>query len=156
MTRLTANFTLEELTHSDTAARLGVNNVPPEGSVERARLSLLALFLEKARRICGNRPMNIHDAYRSPRVNAAVDGVANSAHMQAFAADFDVAGITPFEAAQLLAAAGERGELEYDQLIYEQTWVHLSRRQDSEDNPPRKMLLTRIAGGGYVSGIVGP
>ena len=158
--QLTANFSLAELCRSDTAARLGIDNVPPAGSIIRARLGTLAVFLEKVRRLCGNRPMNIHDAYRCPELNAAVGGVPNSAHEEGFAADFDVAGLTPYETAVLLNTAGKRGELVFDQLILEQlpvpTWVHLGRRLHDENATPRMERLTKTASGLYVAGILAP
>ncbi|MDB5069642.1 MAG: hypothetical protein JWM87_753 [Candidatus Eremiobacteraeota bacterium] len=160
MTKLSPNFSLEELTHSDTAAVHGIDNAPPAGSVEHLRLATLAVYLEKVRRILGGRAIRIHDAYRCPRVNALVGGVPHSAHTEGFAADFDVAGQTPYETAMLLDAAAHRGELVFDQLILEQlpapTWVHIGRRLHSEDNPPRLQRLTKAAGGAYLDGIVKP
>lgn len=160
MTQLSPHFTLEELTHSDTADAHGINNAPPPGSPERDRLATLALFLEKVRHVCGDLPMNIHDAYRCPQVNALVGGVANSAHPEGFAADFDVQGLTPYQVAVLIDQAGTNGQLEFDQLILEQlpnpSWVHIARRFHAETDPPRMERLTKAADGSYVSGIVRP
>jgi zinc D-Ala-D-Ala carboxypeptidase len=160
MTQLSLNFTLEELTHSDTADELHIDNAPPPGSPERARLATLAEYLEKVRHICGDRAMNIHDAYRCPRVNTAVGGVANSAHPEGFAADFDVAGLTPYQTAALIDQAAQRGEIVFDQLILEQlpnpSWVHIGRRLHAESNPPRMQRLTKAADGSYVAGLVRP
>ncbi len=50
---LTAHVTLEELVHSDTAVRLGINNTPPMEVVERLRTT--AHGLEWARDILNAR-----------------------------------------------------------------------------------------------------
>lgn len=153
MTQLTTHFSLEELTHTDT----GLDNTPSPQM--RGRLSLLAVFLEKNRaRALNNTPISIDDAYRSPAVNAAVGGVTNSAHMEAYAADLtDEAFGPPLAVAQAIAQAGVRGEIVYDQLIYEQhedgpagDWVHLSR-----DPQARMEQLTRLPDGSYIFGLHG-
>ncbi len=155
--QLSKNFTLEELTHSDTAKQRGINNAPPANSPIMARLKLLASFMEKVRTICGNHPVNVHDAYRSPELNTALHGVSNSAHPEGFAVDFDVAGQTPFQTARIIDQAGKKGILVFDQLILEQlpdpSWVHIGRRLHSEDNTPRMERLTKEADGSYSEGI---
>jgi zinc D-Ala-D-Ala carboxypeptidase len=160
MTKLSEHFSLEELTHSDTANAMGINNMPPVGSPIRERLKTLALFLEKVRHVCGDRPMTINDAYRNPQVNAAVGGVPNSAHPEGFAADFTVEGLTPYQTAVMLDKAATTGRIEFDQLILEQmpnpTWVHIGRRLHSEDNKPRMQRLTKLADGSYTTGIIKP
>jgi zinc D-Ala-D-Ala carboxypeptidase len=152
--QLSKNFSLAEFTTTST----GLPNDPSPAMLPRFKP--LAAFMEKVRHLCGDRSISVHSAYRSPAVNAAVGGVPNSAHAQAFACDFSVAGLTPYAVAEILDAAGKRGELVFDQLILEQlpypTWVHISRRQDSESAPPRMQRLTKLASGAYVDGIVRP
>ena len=61
MTRLTPNFTLEELTHSDTALRLGIDNTPPPDIIPN--LIVLATGLEAIRAVLGV-PVNVTSGYR--------------------------------------------------------------------------------------------
>jgi zinc D-Ala-D-Ala carboxypeptidase len=83
MEMLSAHFSLEEFTASQTASRLGLANTPD--STELANLRRLAAALENVRTLLGGKPILISSAFRSEAVNKAVGGVANSAH--ALAAD---------------------------------------------------------------------
>lgn len=120
--RLTENFTLDELTVSETAERMGIDNEPPEDIVDNLRA--LASALQQVRDVLGNRPIVVTSGYRSPVVNRLVGGSRNSAHVQGWAADFICPAYgRPLEVCRAIAAAG----LPYDQLIHEfGRWVHLS------------------------------
>lgn len=120
--RLTENFTLDELTVSETAERMGIDNEPPEDIVDNLRA--LASALQQVRDVLGNRPIVVTSGYRSPVLNRVVGGSRNSAHVQGWAADFTCPGYgRPLEICRAIAAAG----LPYDQLIHEfGRWVHLS------------------------------
>ena len=83
---LTKNFTLEELTKSDTAARLKIDNTPPAAMV--ANLLYTANVLELVRAWLGNSAMRITSGYRGPAINRAVGGADNSDHAKGLAVDF--------------------------------------------------------------------
>jgi zinc D-Ala-D-Ala carboxypeptidase len=138
MTNLTPNFTLEEFTDSQTAARKGIHNVPAMGSPERANLTRTAEVMEKVRTILGDKPILISSGYRSPQVNTAVGGSKNSAHVYGLAVDFSCPGFgTPKAICHKLHP--HMKELGIDQLIHEyDTWVHLGLTQAD----PRHMALT--------------
>lgn len=120
MNRLTEHFTLEELTHSEIAVRKGLDNTPNADQIQN--LNSLAGALERVRDIVGG-PLHIHSAFRSLKVNAAVGGSKNSAHLDGLAADFTCPAFgTPKEICIEIAASG----LAFDQLIHEGSWVHLS------------------------------
>jgi len=116
---LTTHFTLEELTASTTAQRLGIDNTPDLETV--ARLTQLAMGLERIRSLLGA-PMHIDSGYRCPALNQAVKGAKDSAHMQGCAADFTSPFGTPLEIVKAVQAAG----IPLDQCIQEGTWVHVS------------------------------
>lgn len=119
-TQLTPHFTLEELTASPTAARLGIDNTPT--GVTLANLTSLAKNLEFVRALM-TFPMHIDSAYRCEALNKAVGGVPASAHVLGHAADFVCPQFgTPHEIVQAIDKAG----IAFDQLIFEQTWVHVS------------------------------
>lgn len=140
-TRLSPNFTLEELTISQTASRLGLDNTPPPEVLEH--LKATALRLEAVRDFL-KRPILISSGYRSQKVNAAVGGVANSAHCQGWAVDFIAPGFgDPFHVCQAIAAS----KIEFDQCIQEGTWTHLSFAPSM-----RRQCLTKTSDG-YSSGI---
>ena len=145
MGQLTEHFSLEELTVTSEP----FDNTPSPEMVER--LDTLAIFGEKVRIELDSKPMIINSAYRSPAVNEAVGGVPTSAHAEAYAMDFTCPEFgTPYEVALRLAEAGSAGRIVFDQLIYEDTWVHISR-----DPQARGQRLTKTDTG-YIEGIVGP
>jgi zinc D-Ala-D-Ala carboxypeptidase len=118
---LSAHFTLEEFTRSETALRKGLDNTPDAETV--ANLIELANGMEKVRRLL-DRPIHINSAYRGPKVNSSVGGSKNSAHMKGYAADFVCPGFgTPLEICKAIQGSG----IEFDQLIHEfGSWTHIS------------------------------
>jgi len=67
---LSANFSLKELTKSDTATRLGLDNTPGEAEIESLRL-LCEKVLQPVRDHFG-KSVTVNSGYRSPESNAAV------------------------------------------------------------------------------------
>jgi len=131
---LSPHFTLEELTVSETAARRGLDNTPPDDALFNLRR--LALFLEDVRTAIG-KPIRINSAYRSPEVNGSVGGKTTSQHCLGCAADIRVPGMTPNEVVKKL----KDSKLQYDQLIREfDSWTHISI-PNTKDAKPRKMVL---------------
>jgi hypothetical protein len=140
---LSNNFTLEQLTFSETAVRRGLDNSPTPEQEENLRE--LAQSLERVQSLLGF-PLHISSAFRSPKVNAAVGGSATSAHMEGYAADFTCASFgNPLEVCKAIAES----DIEYDQIIHEyKSWCHLSI-----DPRMRKMLLTKNTGEPYEAGL---
>lgn len=146
MIELSPHFTLEELTHSDVAVRKGLDNTPPPPIV--ARLINTAQRMEGVRVALRGLAIKVLSGYRSPAVNKAVGGSAVSAHCDGDAVDFICPSFgDPKACALALIAAG----IEYDQLIYEGTWVHTSFAEKK-----RGQVLTAHFNGGpatYTQGI---
>ena len=88
MTQLTKNFSLAELTKSQTASRRGLDNTPTP-QVEKNLKNLAETILQPLREKLG-KPIVINSGYRSPAVNAAVGGSATSAHRFGHAVDLVV------------------------------------------------------------------
>lgn len=132
MTKLSEHFTLEELTFSATAQRKQIDNKPPADVLEN--MKRLAAGLEEVRAALGNKPMRINSGYRSPKLNRAVGGARLSAHMAGYAADFVCPEFgSPLKIVKALAATG----IQFDKLIQEGTWVHISFAPEA-----RRQLLT--------------
>ena len=132
MTKLSEHFTLEELTFSATAQRKQIDNKPPAEVLEN--MKRLAAGLEEVRAELGNKPMRINSGYRSPKLNRAVGGARLSAHMAGYAADFVCPEFgSPLKIVKALAATG----IQFDKLIQEGTWVHISFAPEA-----RRQLLT--------------
>lgn len=139
MTQLSPHFSLAELTVTSHA---NLGNVPAGPIV--TNLTHTAAGLETVRTLLGH-PLTVNSGYRSPLVNAAVGGARNSAHLTGHAADFTCADFgSPF----VVASAIEKSGIRYDQLIYEQTWVHISF------DPAMRMQKLTYQGGKYRNGIV--
>ena len=117
--KVSEHFTLDELTASDAADRRGLDNSPPPDVV--ANLCRLAQTLEKVRAAIG-KPVIVNSAYRSPAVNDAIGGSDRSQHMRGLAADIKVHGMTAYQVCMAIMMAG----IEYDQLIREYGWTHIS------------------------------
>ena len=77
-TRISKNFTLDELLASDTAKKCGIINAP--GMTEVCNLCALVHNVLQPLRDAMNEPIKIGSGYRCTRLNQAVGGVANSAH----------------------------------------------------------------------------
>ncbi len=132
---ITTHFTLSELTMSQTAVRLGLDNMP--GVEALANLKFLAATLELVRYEF-SAPVIVSSGYRSPAVNAAVGGSKTSAHMEGRAADFTIpAWGSPLDVCKKISAS----HLVFDQLIHEfGAWVHLGVARKGVS--PRMELLT--------------
>lgn len=142
---LSPHFTLAELVESQTATRKNIDNTPAPPVI--ANLTRIAALLEQVRALVGA-PLTVSSGYRSPALNRAIGGAANSAHMLGLAADISTAKLAPRALAQLIQKSG----IVFDQLIYEGTWVHIGLSTGA----PRKQVLTaRFGAGGttYVTGI---
>ena len=139
------HFTMAELTVSDTAARLKIDNsVPPElyGNIKK-----LANRMEMVRAILG-KPIHVNSAFRCKKLNDAIPGSSKvSAHMSALAMDFVCPAFgSPLD---ICRALKDHKELCFDQLIFEHSWVHIGFKAD--DREARGQLLTANNPGAGVS-----
>ena len=143
MTELTPHFSLEELTRSEAAARLGIDNSPP--------VELLAVLADTAQRMEDVRtllgaPITVHSGYRNAAVNHLVGGVPTSAHLTGHAVDF----VCPSWENDDIATRISCSSIQFDQLILEYGWVHISF-----DPQMRHQVMTKkSASAPYVEGIV--
>lgn len=120
-TKLSPNFTLEELTHSETAVRRGIKN--EADAVIINNLTIVAANMESVRKLLNNSPITISSGYRSPAVNSAIGGSKTSAHMNGWAVDF----ICPrFGTPKDIVDKLKDSAIKFDQVIEEGTWVHIS------------------------------
>ena len=123
---LTRNFSLLELTKSDTAIRKGIDNNPNADQVEKLKL-LCENILQPVRDHFGR--VKVTSGFRSPELCTAIGSSVNSQHARAEAADFECPGVDNAELADWI-----HRELPYDQLILEfytpgepnSGWIHCS------------------------------
>jgi len=142
---LSANFTLKELTKSDTATRLGIDNTPDDATIENLKL-LCEMVLQPVREHFG-KLVTVNSGYRSPESNAAVGGSKTSDHCKGQAADIEIDGLPNPELAQWIM-----DNLDYTQLILEfytqgqpnSGWVHVS--YDPNNLKKQELTAVKVAG----------
>ena len=133
--RLTKNFTLHELTKSDTALRLGIDNTPTKEGI--IKLRLLAANLLQPIRDCLSAPIRITSGYRSPALSQAIGSSANSQHCRYEAVDCQFVKRGKMDNLKIYQTIVDL-DLDFDQAILEfgdsteyndpmcPAWVHLS------------------------------
>ena len=136
------HFTIEELTSSDRARELGIDNTPDKDSIERLT-TLIIEVLDPARELLG-KPIVVTSGYRCSVLNTAVGGQPNSQHTKGEAADLQC-----YNNKYLFDIIREN--LSFDQLILEtkdifdrngnktgvREWVHISYKKGKN----RKQVL---------------
>lgn len=140
--RLSPNFTLRELVKSQTAVRLGIENLPNDAQLAALR-HLCRWILQPVRERFG--ATNVSSGLRVLALNRAVGSGDNSQHTRGEAADFECVAADNLEVAQWI-----RDNLEFDQLILEfytpgdprSGWVHCSVK-DSDDNRGEVLTASR-------------
>jgi zinc D-Ala-D-Ala carboxypeptidase len=143
--QLTPHFYLDEFTKSETAARLGIKNEPDTKAV--GRLSDLCLNVLEPLRKHYNSAVIISSGFRSNELNAAVHGRGGSQHGKGEAADIIISGADLREAFIYI-----RDNMDYDQVIYERTWIHVSYKREGNR---KQALIARFECGtvtGYKAG----
>jgi hypothetical protein len=124
---LTKNFSLIELTSSETAVRKGIDNTPSQEVVNNLK-NLCENVMQPLRDWYG-KPINITSGYRSPKLNKAIGGSTTSDHCLGCAIDFTL----PKEDYQKVFEY-IKANLPYSQIIWEfgneqaPQWIHVSYR----------------------------
>ena len=108
---LTRNFSLLELTKSDTAIRRGIDNEPNADQIDKLK-ALCENILQPVRDHFGR--VKVTSGFRSVELCTAIGSSANSQHAKAEACDFECPGVDNAELADWI-----HRELTYDQLILE-------------------------------------
>ena len=125
--KLSNNFTLEELTKSQEAIRLGIPNEPNEDHI--FNLQLLCQYILQPVRDNFNLPMTVSSGYRSAELCERIGSSSKSQHTRGEAADFEVFGLSNKDVSDWIVK-----NLDYDQCILEfwtpdepnSGWIHCS------------------------------
>ena len=125
--KLTENFSLNELTKSQTAERKGIDNTPSAEHQENLK-SLCEMILQPIRDHF-DCVVSVSSGYRSEELCLAIGSKTTSQHAKGEAADFEIYGVSNKELADWI-----NENLYYDQLILEywkesdpnSGWVHCS------------------------------
>ena len=143
--KLSANFTLSELTKSQTAVRKNIKNEPSTAHVENL-IHLAETVLQPVRDHFG-KPVVISSGYRSPELCEAIGSSSKSQHARGEAADFEIMGIDNMQLATWI-----NKNTNFDQLILEfyepgdpnSGWVHCSAVK--EGSRAQVLKATKVEG----------
>lgn len=123
-------FTIEELTKSATAKRLGIDNTPNR-EIQTNLKALVDNVLDPLRQRFGA-PIIVTSGYRCDRLNKVVGGATNSQHCKGMAADIRTVSDNRADNMRLLRCL-IASDLKFDQLICEYPdssgrpdWIHVS------------------------------
>ena len=133
--KLTKNFSLLELTKSQTAERKGIINTPSAEHQENLRL-LCERVLQPIRDHF-NHVVSVSSGYRSPALCQAIGSSVDSQHAKGMAADFEIYGTPNNEIFNWI-----KNNLMFDQMILEfwnpdepnSGWLHVSYNPESSEN----------------------
>ncbi len=133
--QLSKNFSLEELTKSQTATRKGIDNTP--SPTHQANLQSLCTHVLQPIRDHFSQVVTVSSGYRSQELCLAIGSKITSQHAKGEAADFEIFGVSNKELADYI-----HEHLEYDQLILEywkesdpnSGWVHCSYSDGNNRN----------------------
>ena len=124
---LTKNFSLNELTQSETALRKGIDNAPTQDVINN--LQKLAVNVLQPVRDHYGKGVKVTSGYRSPALNAEVGGSKVSHHCKGMAADIEIPGFPNSDLAQHIVDTYKFTQviLEfYTPGVLDSGWVHVS------------------------------
>lgn len=147
--QLSENFSLRELTKSQTAERCGIDNQPDDDQVN-SLADLCTYVLQPVRNEFG--AVTVSSGFRCVELCEKIGSSAKSQHAKGQAADFECNRRDNLEVAKWIEA-----NLDYDQLILEcykdgepnSGWIHCSYKSTEEN---RKQSLT-FDGKSYTEGL---
>jgi zinc D-Ala-D-Ala carboxypeptidase len=133
--KLSKNFALSEITHSNTAKRLGIDNEPTETHLQNMQ-HLVDNLIQPLRDSIG--PIRISSGYRNPSLNRAIGGSSSSQHCKGEALDIQFWQMGKMMNELIYEWILDSG-LEFDQMIneFDFAWIHISLK--AKDN--RKQVL---------------
>ena len=139
--KLSNNFSLAELTKSQTAIRKNISNEPGTAEINNL-IHLAEAVLQPVREHFG-KPVMISSGYRSPALCEAIGSSSKSQHAKGEAADFEIGGVDNKELAAWISI-----NCDFDLLILEfydgvapnSRWVHCSAKRGQETGRKQEFL----------------
>ena len=134
--RLSKNFTLSEITKSNTAKRLGIDNAPNQEHLNNMQI-LIRDLIQPMRNALG--PIRISSGYRSPVLNRAIGGSTKSQHCKGQALDLQFWKEGEMCNKEIYDWVLKEG-VEFDQMIneFDFAWIHISLKPGNKN---RRMVL---------------
>ena len=146
MKSIITHISYKEGTHSNTAIRRNIDNIPND--YQLANMNAIALNIFEPLREWAGGPIKINSFFRSPDLNTAIGGSSKSQHCEGRAIDIDdtFGHKTNAEMYNYI-----KENLNFDQLIWEfgndtnPDWVHVSYVSDDQ-NRNRCLKAERVNG----------
>jgi hypothetical protein len=141
--KLSKNLTLAEVTKSNTASRLGIDNSPTSEHI--TNLIKVANNIFQPIRDHFEKPIFISSGYRSEALNNAIGGSKTSQHSKGESIDIDNDAVEYPTNRMIFDYI--KDHLEFDQLIYEfgddknPAWVHVSFTESKQN---RRQVLKAV------------
>ena len=134
--RLSKNFTLSEITKSNTAKRLGINNAPDKEHLKNMQV-LIRDLIQPMRDALG--PIRISSGYRNPQLNRAIGGHTKSQHCKGEALDLQFWKKGKMCNKEIYDWVIKEG-IAFDQMIneFDFAWIHISLKNVGKN---RRMIL---------------
>lgn len=124
---ITPHFSIAEVENSARAEELGIDNTMPSCYFGNAQA--LARFVLEPIRLRFGIPFSPQSWYRCHALNEAVGGSKTSDHMLGAAADISIPKVSLMALAEYI-----RDNLQFDQLILEKSWIHVSYKKNDNRN----------------------
>ena len=145
--QLSKNFSLVELTKSQTAERKGIPNDPSPDHIEN--LKLLCERVLQPVRDHFNHTVTISSGYRNEILSRKIGSSSSSQHCKGEAADFEIFGTPNNEVSDWI-----KENLMFDQLILEyfepgqpnSGWVHVSYKKEINSNLKEYLIAMKKNG----------
>lgn len=133
--RLSKNFVLSEITHSNTAKRLGIKNEPTKDHLKNLQL-LIRGVVQPVRDGVG--AIRVSSGYRNPTLNEAIGGSSRSQHCKGQAVDIQHWSKGQMDNKKIYDYILDN-DIEFDQMIneFDYSWIHISY----SDTKNRKQVL---------------
>ena len=130
--KLSKNFALSEITHSNTAKRLGIDNEPTETHLQNMQ-HLVDNLIQPLRDAVG--PIRVSSGYRNPELNRAIGGSRSSQHCKGEALDLQFWQIGKMMNELIYEWILDSG-IEFDQMIneFDFAWIHISLKKKGSRN----------------------
>ena len=149
--KITKNFSLKEMTFSDTAIRRNIPNEPDTECLINLT-NLCVKILQPVREHFG-KSVRINSGYRCVKLCEAVGSSSRSQHAKGQAADFEINGLSNSDLASWVYK-----NCDFDQIILEfhdptgdpnSGWVHCSYRNDGT-NRGKGLIINKKTKGKYL------
>jgi hypothetical protein len=130
--KLSKNFALSEITHSNTAKRLGIDNEPTETHLQNMQ-HLVDNLIQPLRDAVG--PIRVSSGYRNPELNRAIGGSRSSQHCKGEALDLQFWQNGKMMNELIYEWILDSG-IEFDQMIneFDFAWIHISLKKKGSRN----------------------